>query len=269
MGDPHLAGNRQPANHRAITVRALWCGLALLWSLQGMADGRAQTDPLDSFMWQLYRERYLGDTPVRFDERVRLSAPGFAEDSGQVPVDIDASAFNGRFDRMLLWVELNPIPMVFDYQPLTHGLGRVALNLRLEQGSAVRAAVLSEGVWYVGSTFIDGAGGGCSTPGIASSGKDWSRDFGQVRARRVQTEVANRLRFRLMHPMESGLLPSESPFYIEDVVFTSGEDTVARMTWHASISENPELTIDMRGGDTTRYHLRARDNNGNVLEQDI
>lgn len=250
-------------------MRTLWYGLVLLWSAQALADSAAQTDPLDSFMWQLYRERYLGETPVRFDQRVRISAPGFAEDSGQVPVDIDASAFNGRFEKMLLWVELNPIPLVLEYQPMTHGLGRIAVNLRLEQGSPVRAAVLSEGLWYVGSIFIDGAGGGCSTPGIANSGKDWSRDFGQVRARRFQTEAANRLRFRLMHPMESGLLPSESPFYIEDVLFSSGNDTVARMIWYASISENPELTIDLRGSDTTRYHLRARDNNGNVLEQDI
>lgn len=247
-------------------MRALLPGLMLCLSLLPLGAAGGQDDPLDSFMWELYRERYLGQAPVRFDERVRLSAPAFAEDSGQVPVEVDASAFNGRFQRMLMWVELNPIPMVFDYQPLSHGLARVALNLRLEQGSAVRVAVLSEGTWHVGSVFIDAAGGGCTTPGIASSGKDWSRDFGEVRARRFAADTGNRLRFRMMHPMESGLLPSESPFYIEEVLLLSGETTVARMSWHASISENPALTIDLRGDGRTGYSLRARDNNGNLLE---
>lgn len=245
--------------------------LVLLINAGGAVENTVaeQKDPLDSFMWKLYQDRYLGEVPVRFDSRVQISAPDFAEDSGQVPIEINASAFDGNFEKMLLWVELNPIPLVFDYRPLSHGLGKVALNLRLEQGSAVRAAVLSRGVWYVGSTFIDGEGGGCSTPGIANSGKDWSPDFGQIRARRFTDGSGSRLRFLIIHPMESGLLPSELPFYIEEVLFSNQGTIVASMEWHASISENPALTIAMKGNASTPYHLRARDNNGNVLETDI
>ena len=232
-------------------------------------DATQQLDPLESFMWELYQDRYLGGTPVRFDPRVKITAPSFAENSGQVPVEIDASAFNGNFQTMLLWVELNPIPLVFEYQPLSHGQGKVGLNLRLEQGSPVRVAVLSQGIWHVGSTFIDGAGGGCSTPGIANSGKNWSPDFGKVRARRFVADQGNRLRFLIIHPMESGLLPSEIPFYIEELSISSQGDTVASMKWHASISENPALTIEMKGDEETTYNLRARDNNGNILESEI
>ncbi|WP_417215107.1 quinoprotein dehydrogenase-associated SoxYZ-like carrier [Alcanivorax sp.] len=230
---------------------------------------RQDKDPLDSFMWELYQDRYLSNAPVHFDSRVKITAPDFAEDSGQVPVEIDASHLNGKFDKMLLWVELNPIPMVFEYNPGTQGLAKVGLNIRLEQGSPVRVALLSQGEWHVGSTFIDGAGGGCSTPGIANSGKNWSKDFGQVRARRFPADNGSRLRFLIMHPMESGLLPSEIPFYIEELTINSGGESVADMKWHASISENPVLTIEMKGDKGTTYKLRARDNNANVLESEI
>ena len=45
----------------------------------------AADDPLESFMWERYRARFLGDTPVRFDDRERVITPDFAEDSGRVP----------------------------------------------------------------------------------------------------------------------------------------------------------------------------------------
>ena len=226
-------------------------------------------DPLDSFMWELYQDRYLSNAPVHFDSRVKITAPDFAEDSGQVPVEIDARHLNGKFEKMLLWVELNPIPMVFEYNPGTQGLAKVGLNIRLEQGSPVRVALLSQGVWHVGSTFIDGAGGGCSTPGIANSGKNWSKDFGQVRGRRFPAKQGSRLRFLIIHPMESGLLPSEIPFYIEELKISSKGETVADMKWHASISENPVLTIEMKGDERTPYKMKARDNNANLLESQI
>lgn len=244
---------------------------ALLTSLLSTATWPANTeqDPLDSFMWKTYRERFLGDTLVRFDDRVKISAPEFAENSGQVPVDVNASAFDGNFETMLLWVELNPIPLVFEYHPLSQGLARVSLNVRLEQSSPVRAAVLSDGVWHVGSTTIEGRGGGCSTPNIAKSGQDWSKDFGQVSARAFPQAWGNRVRVKLIHPMDSGLIPSVSEFYVQQVRFEHHGEPVARMQWHASVSENPRLTIGLRGDSSSRYRFIARDNNANVFEKDI
>ncbi len=69
--------------------------------------------------------------------------------------------------------------------------------------------------------------------------------------------------------MESGLLPSEIPFYIEELKISSKGETVADMKWHASISENPVLTIEMKGDERTPYKMKARDNNANLLESQI
>lgn len=235
------------------------------WPVPAAATG----DPLESFMWERYRARFLGDTPVRFDDRVRVITPDFAEDSGRVPVSVEAPAFDGRFQRMLLWIELNPIPLVFDYRPLSDGLARVALNVRLEQSSPVRAALLSDGVWYVGSARVEGEGGGCSTPGIAKQVDDWSETFGRVAARRFADPAGSRLRVKLFHPMDSGLIPSVDAFYVERVAFLRDGEPVARFDWHASVSENPELAVTLSGGEDAAYRFQARDNNGNEFDHGI
>ncbi|AFT69921.1 sulfur oxidation protein SoxZ [Alloalcanivorax dieselolei B5] len=249
-------------------LKPLLAVLILLGAPWSVAE-EAREDPLGSFMWERYRERFLGDTPVRFDSRVGIQAPAFAEDSGQVPIDVDASDFNGRFQRMLLWVELNPIPLVFDYRPLSDGLGRLSINVRLEQSSAVRVAVLSDGVWHVGSTRIEGEGGGCTTPGIAKTEDNWSKDFGRIKARRFGHESGSRVRVKLSHPMDSGLIPSTRPFYVEQVAFVHGDEPVASMTWQASVSENPELALTLKGDAGTAYRFQARDNNGNEFDHVI
>ena len=63
----------------------------------------SQRDPVTSVMWDYYHERLLDGEAFVFDERVKLSAPPFAEDARQVPIQIDASAFDGQVVRMLAW----------------------------------------------------------------------------------------------------------------------------------------------------------------------
>lgn len=125
----------------------------------------SQRDPVTSVMWDYYHERLLGGEAFVFDERVKLSAPPFAEDARQVPIQIDASAFDGQVVRMLAWAELNPIPQIFDFQPGEQVLPRLAIRIRVEQATPLRVAVLTrDGLWHVGSTQIDAAGGGCTAP---------------------------------------------------------------------------------------------------------
>lgn len=51
-------------------------------------------DPFGSPMWAYNIERYLGSgARVVHDDRVNLRVPEFAEDSAQVPLTVDLSAF--------------------------------------------------------------------------------------------------------------------------------------------------------------------------------
>ncbi|MEY1663023.1 quinoprotein dehydrogenase-associated SoxYZ-like carrier [Isoalcanivorax beigongshangi] len=250
----------------AALSQARWLSWLLLLLLPLTATAADAVDPEDSFMWAPMRARFLGDTPYRFDPQVKVRAPEFAEDAGQVPVDVDASAL-GQFERLLLWVELNPIPLVLDYRASEDAVARLSINLRLERGSLIRSAVLKDGVWHVGSTFVDAAGGGCTTPGIAKTVKNWSDGFGTVQVQRRSVGDQQRVKVRIQHPMDSGLIPSESPFYIEHYQVLSGDRPLADLIWHASISENPTLTLAFRGDNELPLRLDARDNNGNLFEQ--
>ena len=53
---------------------------------------------------------------------------------------------------------------------------RLALRFKLQQGSPVRAMVLlDDGIWHVGSTMINAAGGGCTVPGASRADGTWER----------------------------------------------------------------------------------------------
>lgn len=252
----------------AATLAALACLLISVFPPASHAAtlNTAEKDPLNSFMWPVYRERFLGDASVVFDERVIVNAPRFAEDSGQVPIELDASALEASGEPItdiIAWVDLNPIPRLFTYSPMSHGLAKLSLNIRLEQASAVRVAVKQGDTWHVGGTYIEAEGGGCTTPGIATADTDWENTFGELQGRLFDNEDEQRLRLRLSHPMDSGLIPSQPAFYVQSFEMLDHQgQQVATLDIEASVSANPTLGLHMRpslGG----YVIGARDNNGN------
>ena len=79
-----------------------------------------------------------------------------------------------------------------DYNPIEHVLtllpgkaqAYISFRMKAEQGTPVRAAALtSDGVWHVGSVYLDAAGGGCSQPALARRDVDWSATVGMAQAR--------------------------------------------------------------------------------------
>lgn len=146
-------------------------------------------DPVPSVMWEFYRKQWIKDDPYLFDARVRVIAPPFAEDARQVPLQIDARDVPGKVTRIIAWAELNPLPTIVDFKPGPHVLPWLAIRIRIEQATALRAAVQTEdGVWHVGSTLIDAAGGGCTAPSVVRSQPDWEQRLGQVLGGRYPRE---------------------------------------------------------------------------------
>src|SRR3990167_7057221 len=133
---------------RSLLLLALFAWPCTGWSVEG--------DPVTSVMWDYHHAPLLDGAPFVFDEQVRVVVPPFAEDARQVPVLVDASAYQGRVVRILAWAELNPIAQIFDFAPGAELLPRLAIRIRIEQATPIRAAVLTrDGVWHVGSSYID------------------------------------------------------------------------------------------------------------------
>ncbi|WP_040640565.1 quinoprotein dehydrogenase-associated SoxYZ-like carrier [Zestomonas thermotolerans] len=227
-------------------------------------------DPLKSSMWDFHRQRLLGTEPVLFDERVLLEVPPFAEDARQVPIRVDASALAGQVVRMVAWAELNPIPHIFTFHPHSPQVRpMLAIRIRVEQATALRAAVLTrDGVWHVGSARIEAAGGGCTAPSVVRSEPGWEQRLGQVHGARFPRGEVSRLRLRVDHPMDNGLTAGIPEFFLNQAELrdASGK-ALATLELFPAVAENPTIGLEVGGQEATRLWLR--DNNGNEFEANL
>ena len=229
-------------------------------------------DPLGSIMWTEMREQFFGKDPVVFDDRVKVLVPEIVENQAQVPVTADARALDD-VRKMVVFADLNPIQHV-----ATLGVIKaapfLALRMKVEQATPVRAAALTgDGVWHVGSVFLDAAGGGCSAPAMARQDADWSETVGHAQGKLYrELDGMVRARFRVRHPMDTGLARDNTPsFFIENLDFrTKGGVQLATLELREPVSEDPTLTVLVRLplGDTGLL-IDGRDNQGEIYHSVI
>lgn len=242
-------------------------------------SGKAQrwpADPLASPTWPDLARQFTDGGAVAFSTQVLVQAPLHADDPMNVPVRIDARALlasadraNRRVRRIRVVADLNPVRHVLDFEPLL-ALPVLALRMRLEQASPVRALVQTDdGHWHVGGTLVGAAGGGCTAPGGARSDSSWQDTLGQVQARWFDNpqEAARRLRLRVMHPMDTGLVPGVPAFYLETLTLTDARGQAAcRLDLHEPVAENPLFTLEwpqaMAAAWQGPWRVQGRDNNG-------
>lgn len=225
-----------------------------------------QSDPVASAMWGYYHQRLLAGEPFVFDEQIRLEVPPFAEDARQVPIQVNASAYQGRVQRMLAWAELNPIAQIFDFAPGPALVPNLAIRIRVEQATPIRVAVLTDdGLWRVGTAQVEAAGGGCTAPSVVRTEPGWEQRLGQVLGQRFERAAGSRLRLQVSHPMDNGLLGGIPEFYIEQAQLRDADGQVlGQLQLFPAVSENPALSFDLLG--QPRAELWLRDNNGNEFQ---
>ena len=256
-----------------LSRRHALCGLGVVLGGTAWAQSADPTggDPLGSMQWPVLLKKHMGEAAWRFTDEVLVKGPEFAEDAMNVPVFVDARALvrtAGPIDLIRLVADRNPIPHILDFEPLD-SWPVLAFRFRMEQGSPVRAMVRTrDGRWHVGQTWVNAAGGGCTVPGLTRADGSWSRTLGQVQARvfRNVIEGGTRLRLRVMHPMDTGLVAGIPSFHIEQLELRDLQDkAVWRLALHEPVAENPLLTLEL--GDAARgpWQLLGRDNNGNRI----
>jgi sulfur-oxidizing protein SoxY len=232
-------------------------------------------DPLDSMQWPGLREEFMGKAPMAFSEAVRITGPAFADDAMNVPLLLDARELaqtGGGIALIRVVADRNPVRHVLDFEPLK-ALPMLAFRIRMEQASPVRAMVKTrDGRWHVGSTWVEAAGGGCTVPGASRADGSWSRTLNQVQTRFFNNviEGSKRLRVRIMHPMDTGLVAGTPAFYIEDLKLVDGAGQVWwRLSPHEPVSENPILTFELPTQLPPGLRLVGRDNNGNPIDAEV
>ncbi|EQB29810.1 quinoprotein dehydrogenase-associated SoxYZ-like carrier [Sphingobium ummariense] len=239
--------------------------VALLLALAAAVPVRAGpvVDPLGSPMWTAHARTLFGDDPVRFDPRVKVDFPIIAENQRAFPVVIDARTIPG-VRRMILFADLNPIPVAIDYRPVA-AAAYVATRIKLDQRTPVRGAVqIDSGEWLVWGGWVDAAGGGCSTPPVSRVKGDWADHLGEIRGEAWPLPGGDsRLRLSFRHPMDTGLVENIAAYHLEEIDVRGADGRpLAEMAIWASVAEDPALTLMPRIGAGERIGIEARDTNG-------
>jgi sulfur-oxidizing protein SoxY len=280
------------AHHRtaALALLALATGLAMPAATAGpppqaraaAAPGAAdpfEGDPYQSMPWVDMRREYLGGEPAVFDARVSVRGPAFAEDPMNVPITVSVSGL-ADIERIVVLVDRNPIRRVLEYQPLA-ALPSVSFRFKLEQASPVRAAVRTrDGLWHVGSTWVDSAGGGCTVSGATRKDGSWSQTLGLVSGKVFTASPSSpapanatpvpgsaRLRLRVMHPMDTGLVGGIPAFYVNKLsVRDAAQRELLRLATYEPVSENPVFSFDFAEQPAGGLRIVGTDNNGNRID---
>ena len=237
----------------------------------GAACAVAPDDPLKSANWDDLRKRFFGDAKVVFDDRVKVTGPIRAEDSMNVPIGVNAEAL-GEVEEVMVIADHNPIVKVLQFRPIA-ARASLSFRIKLQQATPVRAiARTQDGVWHAGGMWVDAAGGGCTAPSVGRSTGNWADTLGQVQARMWNPAEAGRLRFRIMHPMDTGLAPGIPAFYIEKLLLSDASGVkLMHIETFEPISENPVFSFDFLPGRTPKLPLLLSgvDNNGNRIQAQV
>ena len=219
-------------------------------------------DPLGSPMWDYHAGKLFAGAPVVFDARVKVALPMLAENQHVMPVTVDARALDAVV-RIVIFADLNPIPVAVEYTPL-EAKAFLATRIKLDQRTPVRAAVLTaDGVWHVAGDWVDAAGGGCSAPPLSRVRGDWADHLGEMRGAVWAEAEATRVRMTFRHPMDTGLVENIPVYNIERLTVSDASGKpVARMTIHASVSEDPSFTLMLAPELAGAIGVAARDSGG-------
>ena len=244
-------------------------------SARGPDIDRAEGDPLGSMQWPTLRKQYLGNAPMRFTDMVVVHTPAFADDAMNVPLQIDArklATVGGGVQQVVVVVDRNPIREVLEFEP-ARALPMLSFRIRLEQASPVRAMVQTrDGHWHVGGVLAQAAGGGCTVPGASRVDGSWKDTLNQVQARIFRNVVdgSRRLRLRVMHPMDTGLVAGIPSFHIERLELRDASHTLWwRLALHEPVSENPLISFELPLEGPQEFWLSGQDNNGNKIEAQV
>jgi sulfur-oxidizing protein SoxY len=246
--------------------------LVLLWICSNAGTALASEpeppDPLHSPSWSVMHQRFFKAAPVIFDDRVQVTAPENAENPLSVPVRISADGLDGVRE-ILIIADLNPIQKILTVQP-TRAAPGLSFRFKIEQSTPIRAAMRTgDGVWHLGGRWISAAGGGCTTPSGGSRGL-WQGHLGEMNARLWPraADATERLRLRVVHPMDTGLASGIPAFYIDRlVVRDAGGKELAALDIFEPMAENPVISLDLRNRGPVR--IDAHDIQGNRFSAEV
>jgi sulfur-oxidizing protein SoxY len=207
-------------------------------------------------------EKYIFD-----DKNIIVDVPKFADNPVQVPIFVDAKKIKNA-KRMIIFADLNPIPIIVDMK-LKDLLPIISVNIKIAQETPLRALVQDDkNIWHIGSANIKSFGGGCSVSSTASSNTDFDKYLGKAKGEIFDKGDITRIKASIFHPMETGLVFGNNPFYINKISIYAKNKELSNIASYSAISENPRFIFETKNK-SKEYKINFSDIDGNEFSLDL
>ena len=223
-------------------------------------------NPNNSDIWSELQDNFLGkDINVLFVDDIKLIMQDYIEEAHKVPLIVTLPKRLHNFKNFILIIENNPIQQAMSIKPY-RSIEALGMNIRLEDDSPVRAAVLGDnGVWYIGSkmAFVASAGG-CSTPACDPSVEVCETGtIGKIAIKQYEREAgAERIKLKITHPMETGFVTDLQgeiipEYFVKNIHVDDNEGPIADITTFAALSSDPIILLDLpKKGQSVQIHVK-------------
>jgi hypothetical protein len=237
------ATRRAWLQHTAATGAGLVCP-ALAWAASPAFEGKTLAQVAKA----------LGAKTLSASAEVRLNTLDYAENGAAVPVDMGTSLAGA--ERIALWVEKNPTPVVAVFQLSESVESALTLHTKMAQSGAVSVLVITaDGRGFFAQKTVKVVLGSC---GAAPDTPDTAEAKRPAEPTRIRAQIHGEsalVRMRMAHEMESGqrktptgkVLPA---WHIEHVSVNLNGKPVLTAEWGPAVAKNPYLQLTLKKAKT-------------------
>ncbi len=217
------------------------------------------------------KDLYIGKNEKYIDNsNIRLIIQDEIEEAHEVSMVVKIPRSLKSSKKIYILVDNNPIQLVTKIFPIKE-LKSVGFNIRMEQDSFVRAAILDDkGIWNISSKKVTvKSPGGCSLPSCDPTKEICEiKELGKIIVKKYKRSSGDwRLKFKINHPMDTGLVSDPASgeiipeYYINWVYFRDNNGELAKAQTFGAMSANPTLIIDFYDN-FTNPNVKATDTKG-------
>lgn len=223
---------------------------ALLWSTGAWSRPAQATLPAFEGKTLAQVVKALGGKSLVASPDVRLSTLDYAENGAAVPVDI-ATKLSG-VERLVLYVEKNPTPLIAVFQISDAVDTALTLHTKMAQTSDVYAVVITtDGRALFAKKEVKVVLGSCGSTSETHETVDSKRPTEPTRIRAQWQGESALVRMRMAHEMESGHRKNAAgkvvpAWHIEQVTISLNGKPVLSADWGPGVSKNPYLQLTLK-----------------------
>tara|TARA_Y100000589_G_scaffold324276_1_gene360183 strand:+ start:525 stop:1307 length:783 start_codon:yes stop_codon:yes gene_type:complete len=226
----------------------------------------------DDFL--VIKEEYLGKNQQFLNNsKIKIIIQDEVEEAHEVSMVVKIPKALKDTKKILILVDNNPIQLVTKIFP-QKSLKSVGFNIRMEQDSYVRAAMLDKNnIWNISSKkVIVKSPGGCSLPACDPTKETCEPSkLGKIVLHKYKRSSGDwRLKFKINHPMDTGLVIDPNSgniipeYHVNWLYFQNDKEELAKAQTFGALSANPTFILDFYD-DFLEPSVKATDTKGKAF----